>query len=259
MKLTILGCGTSSGVPRIGREWGACDPDEPRNRRTRPAIVVETATTRILVDTGPDMREQLLAADIGVVDAVIWTHDHADHCHGIDDLRQLFHARGSPVPGFARAETLAALQRRFGYVFQGKQGYPATVDGGVLSDDQQVGDIRVRVVDQPHGSTTSAGLRFDHDGTAIGYATDVHAMTDAMATLYRDLDLWIVDALRRAPHASHAHLDRTLGWIADLRPAEAILTHMDQSMDYHPLCAALPVGIVPGHDGLIRRFGHDGR
>ena len=257
MKLTILGCGTSSGVPRIGNDWGACDPDEPRNRRRRPAILIETASTRILVDTGPDMREQLLDARIGTVDAVIWTHDHADHSHGIDDLRQIFHNRRTPVPAYARTGTLDSLNRRFAYVFDGRHGYPATVEARPLADDQMIGDLRVRATDQPHGSTQSAGLRFDHGSVSIGYATDFNIMTDAMADLYRSVDCWVVDALRRAPHPSHAHLDQTLGHIAALRPGEAILTHMDQSMDYRSLCATLPDGIVPGYDGLVRDLDHD--
>ena len=127
MKVRILGSGTSSGVPRIGNDWGACDPADPRNRRTRVSILVETAGARVLVDTTPDMREQLLAANVADVDAVIWTHDHADHCHGIDDLRQIYHQRGAPVRGLARPETLAALEERFGYVFHGRDGYPPTV------------------------------------------------------------------------------------------------------------------------------------
>ncbi len=250
MKAVLLGCGTSSGVPRIGGDWGDCDPRDPRNRRRRASILIESATTRILVDTSPDLREQLLSADVGTVDAVIWTHDHADHCHGIDDLRQLFHARGAPVDGYARAETLAALDQRFGYVFSGRDGYPATATANRLADDITIGDIRVRTVDQPHGSITSAGLRFEADGAAIGYATDFHAVTDAMASLYARLDLWIVDALRAKPHPTHPHLAFTLGWIARLQPARAVLTHMDQSMDYAALAATLPAGVEPGRDGL---------
>jgi phosphoribosyl 1,2-cyclic phosphate phosphodiesterase len=129
VKLRLLGCGTSSGVPRIGDDWGECDPTDPRNRRTRASILVESETTRILVDTSPDLREQLLAANVAAVDAVIWTHDHADHCHGIDDLRQLFHAKGQPVDGYARTDTLDSLRSRFTYAFDGRDGYPPTVTG----------------------------------------------------------------------------------------------------------------------------------
>lgn len=255
MKLTILGCGTSSGVPRIGNDWGECDPADIRNRRTRASILVETAATRILVDTGPDMREQLLAADVGAIDAVIWTHDHADHCHGIDDLRQLFHVRGAPVPGFARPPTLRVLRDRFSYAFMGKDGYPPTVSAHDLPDQIMMGDIGIRVTDQPHGTISSTGLRFEHDGNTIGYATDFNMLTTEMVALYEELNIWVVDALRRKPHPSHPHLAQTLDWIAALGPGEAILTHMDFSMDYATLAAELPAGVIPGHDGLVRIVG----
>lgn len=254
MKVTILGCGTSSGVPRIGNDWGSCDPAEPRNRRMRAAILVETATTRILIDSGPDLREQLLAAYVGTIDAILWTHDHADHIHGLDDLRQVFHNRGAAIPAFARAATMASLHERFGYAFEGKNGYPAILDAQHLADKQRIGDINIRVVDQPHGGTTSAGLRFEHGDTVIGYATDFSRMTDDMAILYQSLDLWIVDALRRAPHPSHPHLDQTLRWVRALAPKEAVLTHMDNSMDYRRLCAELPEGVMPGYDGMVRTY-----
>ena len=250
MKVTILGCGTSSGVPRIGNDWGACDPDDPRNRRSRASILVEHEGTRILVDTSPDLRAQLLAVNVATLDAVIWTHEHADHCHGIDDLRQVFHAMGRAVPGYARAKTLALLQDRFGYVFAGNGGYPPTVEAHELTDTVKIGGISVRVVDQPHGRITSAGLRFEAGGAAIGYSTDTDRLTDAMASLFAGLDLWIVDGLREKPHPTHAHLDETLGWIAQLQPERAVVTHMDQSLDYTTLAARLPNGVEPGHDNL---------
>ena len=149
LKLRILGCGTSSGVPRIGSDWGDCDPDEPKNRRRRVSILVEQNETRILVDTGPDLREQLLDAGVASLDAVLWTHDHADHCHGIDELRQLYHKRGAPVPGFARDDTLASLKQRFDYVFEGKGGYPAVVEACPLPDRLSIGDIALSIVEQP--------------------------------------------------------------------------------------------------------------
>ena len=250
MKVRILGCGTSSGVPRIGNDWGACDPNEPKNRRTRASILVETATTRILVDTGPDMREQLLAAGADRLDAVIWTHDHADHTHGIDDLRQIYHAMRAPVRGLARPGTAAILRDRFAYVFEGMDGYPPTVALDDLPDRVTIGDIAITVVDQPHAFITSAGLRFDGDGGSIGYATDFNVMTDDMRTLYQDLDVWIVDVLRRHPHPSHPHLAEALPWIADLAPGRTALTHLDQSMDYATLLDELPLGVEPGYDGL---------
>lgn len=251
MRARILGSGTSSGVPRIGNDWGACDPAEPRNRRTRASLLVEHEGTRILVDTSPDMREQLLAAEVASVDAVIWTHDHADHCHGIDDLRQIFHVTGTPVPGYARPTTLAALETRFAYVFKGRGGYPSTVSGRSLPDRLRIGGIDVFVVDQPHGSITSAGLRFEAEGTTIGYATDLNMMTDGMSALYQQLDVWIVDALRHAPHPSHPTVAQVLGWIAELAPRRSALIHMDQSMDYATLCATLPAGVEPGYDGQV--------
>ena len=250
MKARILGSGTSSGVPRIGRDWGACDPLEPRNRRTRASIIVEHAGTRILVDTSPDMREQLLAADVSTVDAVIWTHDHADHCHGIDDLRQVYHAMRHPVRGLARPSVLAAIETRFAYAFAGRDGYPATIMAEPLPDTITIGSITVRVVDQPHGNITSAGLRFEADGQAIGYATDFGEVTPPMAQFYRGLDIWIVDALRRQPHPTHANLSTVLGWIDILEPDRSALIHMDHTMDYATLVAELPPGVEPGYDGL---------
>ncbi|PTS76588.1 MBL fold metallo-hydrolase [Sphingomonas sp. HMWF008] len=250
MKVRVLGSGTSSGVPRIGNDWGACDPTEPRNRRMRASILVETETTRILVDTGPDMREQLLAARVETLDAVIWTHDHADHTHGIDDLRQVFHAMGRPVRGIARPDLKATLMQRFRYVFHGWDGYPPTVAIEDLPDAISIGDITVRVADQPHGPFQSAGLRFESAGKAIGYATDLSAMTPDMANLYQGLDIWIVDALRRKPHPSHPHLALTLDWITQFQPGRAVLAHMDQTMDYATLREQLPPDVEPGYDGL---------
>jgi phosphoribosyl 1,2-cyclic phosphate phosphodiesterase len=250
VKIRILGSGTSSGVPRIGNDWGNCDPEEPRNRRLRASVLVETATTRILVDTSPDMREQLLAAEIGIVDAVIWTHDHADHCHGIDDLRQIYHAIGGPVRGLARTATRALIVERFGYVFNGRDGYPPTVAIEDLPATITIGDITVRSVGQPHGNIESAGLRFEHGGKSIGYATDFNILTGDMINLYQGLDIWVVDALRYRPHPTHPDVPTVLGWIGDLKPGRTALIHMDQSMDYTTLVRDLPAGVEPGYDGL---------
>jgi phosphoribosyl 1,2-cyclic phosphate phosphodiesterase len=250
MKLIVLGCGTSSGVPRIGGDWGACDPENPRNRRTRASVLIRSETTTILVDTGPDMREQLLNAGVGRIDAVLWTHEHADHTHGIDDLRQLFHLRGAPIPGYARQRTLDSLETRFRYVFHGRGGYPPTATIAPLPDELTIGDIRIRTADQPHGGITSAGLRFDQESASIGYSTDFHEFTPAMEELFARVDAWVVDALRRAPHPTHANLDTTLDAIRRLKPKRAILTHMDQSMDYAGLAADLPDGVEPGYDGM---------
>jgi len=249
MEVTILGCGTSSGVPRVGNDWGECDPANPRNRRRRVAILVTYGRTRILVDTGPDLREQLLDANVTGVEAVIWTHDHADHCHGIDDLRQLYHARGRPVTGYARQETFDSLLARFAYAFDGKDGYPAVVDLNLLPDHINVGGISVRTLDQPHGPITTAGLRFDAGGKTVVYSTDFNEMTPQMEMAYKGVDLWIVDTLRRRPHPTHPHLAQSLEWIGELAPGRALLTHLDNSMDYDTLCAELPPGVEPAYDG----------
>jgi len=252
LRVTMLGSGTSSGVPRIGGDWGACDPAEPRNSRTRVSILVESPSTRIMVDTSPDMRAQLLRAGVVHLDAVLWTHNHADHCHGIDDLRQVMHHRGSPVPGYGHRATMRKLRESFDYVFDGGAGYRPTVAGHDLPDAGiTIGDIAIAHVDQPHGPIFSSGFRFDHAGVSVAYATDYSAPTPAMIALYGGVDLFIVDALRRRPHPTHAHLDMTLDLIARTRPGRAILTHMDHSMDYATLADALPPGVEPGYDGLV--------
>ena len=251
MKVTILGCGTSSGVPRIGNDWGDCDPEEPKNRRTRVSILVESPTTRILVDTSPDMRAQFLANAIDYVDAVIWTHDHADHCHGIDDLRQVFHVKREPIPGYARPFALESLKNRFSYAFAGHEYYPSICAGLELEDVQEIGDILVKTVDQPHGGITSAGLRFEHADCSICYATDFGDVTDEMRKLYARCDVFIVDALREKPHPTHAHLNMTMDLIDQVKPEFSMLTHMDKSMDYRQLEAQLPEDIQPAYDGCV--------
>lgn len=252
LKLTILGCGTSSGVPRIGNDWGDCDPNEPKNRRSRVSILVESPTTRILVDTSPDLRNQLLANGIDHVDAIIWTHDHADHCHGIDDLRPLAQKARQPIPGYARSFALSSLKRRFSYVFEGHNHYPSIYDGRHLESAAEIGDILVKCVDQPHGGITSAGLRFDHEGCSVGYATDFGEVTPDMRSLYRDCDLLVVDALRQEPHPTHAHLDMTLALISAVQPKLSLLTHMDKSMDYNHLVTLLPDHVRPAYDGYVK-------
>ena len=250
MQVRILGSGTSSGVPRVCRDWGQCDPANPKNRRRRVSILVEWERVRILVDTSPDLREQLLDADVADVEAVIWTHDHADHCHGIDDLRQLYHGRGRPVAGYARQETLDSLDRRFGYAFEGKDGYPAVVTPNLLPNHMNLAGLSIRTVDQPHGNITTAGLRFDAGDKTVVYSTDFNALTEDMEIAFQGADLWIVDTLRRRPHPSHPHLKQTLEWIERLKPGRSVLTHMDNSMDYETLRAELPEGVEPGYDGM---------
>ncbi|MFC7537655.1 MBL fold metallo-hydrolase [Sphingomonas sp. GCM10030256] len=249
MRLRILGCGTSSGVPRIGNDWGTCDPGEPKNRRTRSAALVEVGGERILIDCGPDVREQLLAADVSRIDRVIVTHDHADHCHGIDDLRQVAHNRHNQVPLHARPGVLDRLRERFGYTFAGNALYPAVLSAHPIDQDWTLSNSRVRFVDQPHGGITSLGLRFEEHGKSIAYAIDFHELTEAMANLYQRSDLWVADCLRRRPHPTHAHLDAVLGWARDLQVGQLLLSHLDNSMDYTNLVKALPSWATPAFDG----------
>jgi len=258
LSVRILGCGTSSGVPRIGNDWGACDPTDERNRRTRASVLIESPTTRILVDTSPDMRSQLLAANIAEVDAVLWTHDHADHCHGIDDLRQIYHHRRKPLPGYAREPVMALLKSRFAYAFDGRDGYPATIDGYDLPEVLTIGDITVRWADMPHGNIYSTGFMFQNNGLFVGYATDFHDVTPEMIALFQGADIWVADALREKPHPTHAHLAMTLAAIQEIAPGRAILTHMDQSMDYATLRDRLPPNVEPAFDGLVLAAGMRG-
>jgi phosphoribosyl 1,2-cyclic phosphate phosphodiesterase len=247
----MLGSGTSSGVPRIGGNWGACDPSNPRNRRRRVSILVEHGDARILVDTSPDLREQLLDAGVASLTAVFYSHDHADHSHGIDDLRGVFHAQRARVDCFMDAETRATLMARFGYVFEGHEGYPACARARTMRAEHRFGELVVRPFEQRHGPIHSRGFRFEADGKAIAYSTDISDIPDASAPLLEGLDLWIVDALRREPHPTHSHLAQTLAWIGRFRPKAAWLTHMDQSMDHDALLRELPEGVTPGHDGRV--------
>jgi phosphoribosyl 1,2-cyclic phosphate phosphodiesterase len=254
LKLTILGCGTSAGVPRIGNDWGDCDPDEPKNRRSRVSILVESPTTRILVDTSPDLRNQFLDNDVDSVDAVIWTHDHADHCHGIDDLRSVFQQTRKPIPGYARPFALNNLKQRFAYAFEGHKYYPSICEAIAMEGDVEIGDILVRHVDQPHGGITSAGLRFEHQGKSVVYATDFGEVTADMRALYRNCDLLVVDALRETPHPTHAHLALTLEFASEVQAKFSLLTHMDKSMDYNHLVSILPDAVRPAYDGYVKEI-----
>lgn len=251
MKLTVLGCGTSSGVPRIGGDWGQCDPANPKNRRRRVSVLVEHGETRILVDTTPDLREQLLSAGVGKLDAVFWTHDHADHAHGIDDLRGVTHQLGRKVACYADPPTLKSLSARFDYVFTGSNGYPAIATIAAVQPAHRIGGVTVRPFRLIHGVTDTTGYRFEADGRAFAYATDMNAIPLAAEPMLEGLDCWVVDALRKKPHPTHPHLALTLGWIAKYKPRRAILTHMDSSMDYASLAAELPPGVEPGFDGLV--------
>ena len=249
MKVRILGCGTSTGVPRIGNDWGRCDPSDPRNRRTRSSILIESNGERLLVDCGPDLREQLLTADLVDIHQVIVTHDHADHCHGIDDLRQVAQHLGREVRLLARSNVLERLRNRFAYLFQDVGIYRAVVDPERIDGSRTLGTAALSFVDQPHGGITSLGIRANDDDRSLGYAIDFHDFTPEMAQLYDRADLWICDCLRREPHPTHAHLDAVLGWARELNVGQLLLTHLDKSMDYATLAAELPDWAAPAYDG----------
>lgn len=250
MKLRILGCGTSTGVPKIGNDWGRCDPAEHRNSRLRSSILVESGNQRLLVDCGPDLRQQLLAAEVNQLSAVIVTHAHGDHCHGIDELRPIAQAIGNPVPIHARDDVLAELRLRFAYAFEKSQFYRPIVEAKVIGDRWQIGGAKVRFIDQPHGNMTSLGMRFDEGGRSAVYAIDFNNLTDEMAALYEGCDVWIADCLTRSPHPTHANLDAVLGWARELRIGQVYLTHMGNGLDYRTLVAELPDWAAPAYDGL---------
>jgi phosphoribosyl 1,2-cyclic phosphate phosphodiesterase len=246
----ILGCGTSTGVPKIGNHWGECDPQEPRNRRLRSSILVESGGQHMLVDCGPDLRAQLLAADVGELTGVIVTHTHGDHCHGIDELRPVAHAIGGPVPLHARPVVIAELRQRFGYAFEQSDFYRPIVAPAELGEELRFGNCSARFVDQPHGGPVSLGMRFEEAGFSVVYAIDFSDLTYDMTQLYEGADVWIADCLTRSPHPTHAHLDGVLGWARDCKVGQLYLTHMGNALDYRTLVAELPVWAAPAHDGL---------
>jgi phosphoribosyl 1,2-cyclic phosphate phosphodiesterase len=259
LRFTILGCGSSAGVPRIGNVWGACDPMNPKNRRRRCALLVERfgkgGRTTVLVDTPADLREQLLEARVEHIDGVLYTHDHADHTHGIDDLRGIVFVTKRRVPVYANAETRAILMQRFDYCFTPPAGslYPAILEARDLRPGEPTivtgdgGPIEVLPVLQEHGGGTSLGFRFGN----IAYSPDVSAIPDASVSLLSGLDLWIVDALRHQPHPSHFSVNQTLDWIERLGAKRAILTHMTTELDYDALRRKLPDHVEPAYDGMI--------
>jgi phosphoribosyl 1,2-cyclic phosphate phosphodiesterase len=210
----------------------------------------ESGEEVLLVDFGPDLREQLLTADCRRIDAVLVTHDHADHCHGIDDLRPLVQSRGEPLPLMARADTLERLGQKFAYAFQSSRVYPAMADAIRLGDHYALGAASLRFVDQPHGRISSVGMRIEESGRSAAYAIDYHEMTPDLAALYEGVDVWISDCLGRKPHPTHAHLDAVLGWARELKVGQLYLTNLNTSMDYGALISELPNWAAPAHDGL---------
>jgi phosphoribosyl 1,2-cyclic phosphate phosphodiesterase len=204
----------------------------------------------MLVDCGPDLRQQLLAAEVGRLDGVIVTHAHGDHCHGIDELRPVSQAIGHPVPLHARGEVLEELQLRFAYAFEQSDFYRPIVQARELGAELRFGDTKVRYVDQPHGGMRSLGVRFDEAAYSVGYAVDFSELTDDMAALYQGVDVWIADCLTRKPHPTHMHLDAVLGAARDLRVGQLYLVHMGNGLDYRQLCNELPDWAAPAFDGL---------
>ncbi len=256
LKATILGCGSSGGVPRIGGHWGACDPKEPRNRRRRCSLLVERGETRVLVDTSPDMREQLIDADVGKLDGVLFTHDHADQSHGIDDLRMVAINMRSRVDVYMDELTSDNLTRRFDYCFKQSEGsnYPAILNehripqpGNELEIAGEGGVIRAIPFLQYHGEINSLGFRFG----PLAYSSDVVGLPDESFDILAGVECWIVDCLRYTPHISHTHLDMTLEWIERVKPKQAILTNLHVDMDYRTLERELPDGVVPAYDGMV--------
>ena len=258
LRFTILGCGSSMGVPRVALGWGACDPHEPKNRRRRCSLLVERTSaqgrTRALVDCTPDLREQLLQAQVDWLDGVLITHEHADHTHGIDDLRPLFLHKRRRVDVYLDEATSRAMHARFGYCFMTPPGseYPPILSEHRLLPGQRVavegqgGAIEALPVLQAHGDIPSLGFRFGN----VAYSADIKSMpADSLAAM-AGLDVWIVDALRRPPHPSHFNLDEALDWIARVKPKRAILTNLHSDMDYAALRASLPAGVEPAYDGM---------
>jgi phosphoribosyl 1,2-cyclic phosphate phosphodiesterase len=266
LRVTILGCGSSGGVPRATGDWGLCDPNEPKNRRTRCGLLLqkwsgeagapEDATT-VLIDTPPDLRTQLAEAKPAHLDAVLISHDHADQTNGFDDLRAFFIKQRRTIPVWLDEPARRTFMQRFGYTFQSKGGYPAIVrDAGHLAPlvpmtiEGPGGVVEVMPLEQNHGFSTSLGFRVG----SIAYSNDVVSMPETTFMHLGGLSLWIVDALRETPHPTHAHLAMTLGWIARLKPIHAILTNMHLDLDYQTLRARLPAGVEPGYDGWRADF-----
>lgn len=254
MKITILGCGSSSGVPVVGSGWGDCDPNEPRNRRQRASILVEHDDTKLLVDTSPDCRAQLLDADVSRLDAVLYTHGHADHCHGIDDLRWINVAMHADLPIYGGPETIDMINNRFPYTTSplkvlsvGKAYYKPVLIPNEISGPFRIGSIDIQPFTQDHGFSITYGFRFGD----VAYSTDVVALDDDAFDVLAGVRLWIVDAFRHEPHPTHSHVARTLEWIARVKPERAVLFHMSAALDYAKLNAETPDHVEPAYDGMV--------
>ncbi|MFM2391166.1 MAG: hypothetical protein RLZZ437_2721 [Pseudomonadota bacterium] len=256
LTFTILGCGSSGGVPRLGGDWGDCDPTNPKNRRSRCSMLVErtgeNGTTRVLIDTSPDMRAQLLDAGVGTLDAVVYTHSHADHMHGIDDLRQIVFNMRNRIAVWADGPTQEALLARFGYAFIQPAGspYPPILDLHTISGPVHVhgagGEVTLTPFRAEHGSMDALGFRIG----PLAYLPDVVEIPSESWQHLANLDCWVLDALRRKPHPTHAHLALSLEWIARAAPSRAVLTNMHIDLDYATLTAELPPHVTPAFDGM---------
>jgi phosphoribosyl 1,2-cyclic phosphate phosphodiesterase len=251
MRVTILGCGGSGGVPLVGDYWGACDPADPRNRRLRVSALVEDEGVAILLDTSPDLRQQALAVGIRRLDAVLFTHTHADHVHGIDDLRPVNRLMGKPIDVFGSPETLRDIETRFEYVFKPVDPahgfYKPQLVPHEVTGPFKIAHLAVVPFEQDHGFSKTTGYRIGD----MAYSTDVVELPESAFEALKDLELWIVDCLRYEPHETHAHLDKALAWIARAKPKRAVLTHMNHSVDYADLTAKLPRSVEAAYDGMV--------
>lgn len=262
-RLILLGTGSSGGVPRVGGDWGACDPSEPKNRRRRCCALIQKEgvdgrLTNILIDTSPDLREQLLDTRVTHLDAVLYTHDHADQSHGIDDVRALAIRQRQAIPVFFEKETQESLLSRFEYCFIGAKGYPPILSphtvvqaGAGFRVDGAGGSVDFLPVKMVHGAIHCTGYRIGN----VAYCNDVNAMPAETLERLSGLDVLVIDALRYAPHPSHAHLQQALDWIAELKPKHAVLTNLHVDMDYQTLVRELPEGVAPAYDGMEIRIG----
>lgn len=252
--ITLLGTGSSGGVPRIGNDWGKCDPANPKNRRRRCSALISQGGTRVLIDTSPDLREQMLTAGINDIDAVLYTHEHADHTHGIDDLRAFFLMKRKRVDVWADDATGRMLTTRFTYCFYTAPGsdYPPIINLNPMEAGKPVtiegagGSITAMPFQVHHGTIDALGFRIG----GMAYTPDIDGVPEASLHHLENLDLWIVDALRRTPHPSHWSLPQTLEWIARMKPKRAVLTNLHVDMDFATLVKELPAGIEPAYDGL---------
>ncbi|MEL6830764.1 MAG: MBL fold metallo-hydrolase [Pseudomonadota bacterium] len=260
MRFCLLGTGSSGGVPRVGNDWGRCNPNDPRNRRRRCSALLDVfepgrdAQTRVLIDTSPDLREQLLDAHVGHLDAIVFTHDHADQTHGIDDVRALALRQRKQIKTYLDDATAASLIQKFRYCFEGHGGYPPILDRQAPIEaykpfqvSGQGGPVTLMPLDQEHGRIRSLGFRIG----GLAYCNDVSDMPQQSFAELQELDVLILDALRYSPHPTHAHLELALEWIEQLQPKRAVLTNLHVDLDYETLISELPRHVEPAFDGMV--------